>query len=48
LPTTAAASRNRHCPKCQGAAAKEWLAERLAELLPVPCSWPCEAPWQKY
>src|SRR5438094_1279342 len=28
--------RNRHCPKCQGAAAKEWLAERQAELLPVP------------
>jgi Putative transposase/Transposase zinc-binding domain len=28
--------RNRHCPKCQGAAAKEWLAEREAELLPVP------------
>jgi len=28
--------RNRHCPKCQGAAAKEWLAERAAELLPVP------------
>jgi hypothetical protein len=27
--------RNRHCPKCQGAAAKEWLAERQAELLPV-------------
>jgi hypothetical protein len=27
--------RNRHCPKCQGAAAKEWLAERAAELLPV-------------
>jgi transposase-like protein len=27
---------NRHCPKCQGAAAKEWLAEREAELLPVP------------
>src|SRR6202035_231549 len=25
--------RNRHCPKCQGAAAKEWLAEREAELL---------------
>jgi hypothetical protein len=22
--------RNRHCPKCQGAAAKEWLAEREA------------------
>ncbi len=28
--------RDRHCPKCQGAAAKEWLAEREAELLPVP------------
>ncbi len=28
--------RNRHCPKCQGAAAKEWLAEREAELLGVP------------
>ena len=28
--------RNRHCPKCQGLAAKEWLAEREAELLPVP------------
>jgi hypothetical protein len=28
--------RNRHCPKCQGAAAKEWLAEREGELLPVP------------
>ena len=28
--------RNRHCPKCQGAAAKSWLAEREAELLPVP------------
>ena len=27
--------RNRHCPKCQGAAAKEWLADREAELLPV-------------
>jgi hypothetical protein len=27
--------RNRHCPKCQGAAAREWLAERAAELLPV-------------
>jgi transposase-like zinc-binding protein len=25
--------RNRHCPKCQGAAAREWLAEREAELL---------------
>ena len=28
--------RNRHCPKCQGAAAQQWLAERQAELLPVP------------
>jgi Transposase zinc-binding domain/Putative transposase len=28
--------RSRHCPKCQGAAAREWLAEREAELLPVP------------
>jgi hypothetical protein len=28
--------RNRHCPKCQGAAAKVWLAEREADLLPVP------------
>ena len=27
--------RNRHCPKCQSAAAKRWLAEREAELLPV-------------
>jgi Putative transposase/Transposase zinc-binding domain len=28
--------RNRHCPKCQGAAAREWMAARQAELLPVP------------
>jgi len=28
--------RNRHCPKCQGVAAKCWLADREAELLPVP------------
>ena len=28
--------RNRHCPKCQGAAAKQWLAEREAGLSPVP------------
>ena len=28
--------RNRHCPKCQGAAAQAWLADREAELLPVP------------
>ncbi len=28
--------RNRHCPKCQGAAAKDWLAARQAELLDIP------------
>ena len=28
--------RNRHCPKCQGAAARDWLAEREADLLPTP------------
>jgi hypothetical protein len=28
--------RNRHCVKCQGAAAREWLTEREADLLPVP------------
>ena len=27
--------RNRHCPKCQGAAATDWLAARKADLLPV-------------
>jgi len=27
--------RNRHCPKCQGAARAEWLAARQADLLPV-------------
>ncbi len=27
--------RNRHCPKCQGAAAREWLGAREADLLPV-------------
>jgi|TARA_B100001964_G_scaffold244611_1_gene326892 hypothetical protein len=27
--------RNRHCPKCQGAVAKDWLVARQAELLPV-------------
>ena len=26
---------NRHCPKCQGAAARQWLAAREDELLPV-------------
>jgi Putative transposase/Transposase zinc-binding domain len=28
--------RNRHCPKCQGAAAKNWMAAREADLLPIP------------
>ena len=28
--------RNRHGPKCQAIAAKQWLADRQAELLPVP------------
>jgi hypothetical protein len=28
--------RNRHCPKCQGLARAQWLADRRAELLPVP------------
>ncbi|MDB5910228.1 MAG: putative transposase, partial [Massilia sp.] len=28
--------RNRHCPKCQAAASRQWLADREAELLPVP------------
>jgi hypothetical protein len=27
--------RNRHCPKCQGLARAEWLAERQSELLPT-------------
>src|SRR5271154_4437790 len=27
--------RNRHCPKCQGLARAQWLAERQAELLPT-------------
>ena len=28
--------RDRHCPKCQGMARVQWLADRQAELLPVP------------
>jgi Putative transposase/Transposase zinc-binding domain len=28
--------RNRHCPHCQGAAARDWLAQQAATLLPVP------------
>ncbi len=27
--------RNRHCPKCQAAARKEWTQKRAAEVLPV-------------
>jgi Putative transposase/Transposase zinc-binding domain len=27
---------NRHCPRCQGGAARQWLAEREAELLQLP------------
>jgi hypothetical protein len=30
--------RNRHCPKCQGSAAKVWLAERQATCCPRPTS----------
>ena len=30
--------RNRHCPKCQTRAKENWLAQRRAELLPVPYS----------
>lgn len=28
--------RNRHCPKCQSVAARDWLERRAADLLPVP------------
>ena len=28
--------RNRHCPKCQGALARDWMTAREADLLPVP------------
>lgn len=28
--------RNRHCPKCQGAAAAAWMEARQADLLPTP------------
>ena len=28
--------RNRHCPKCQAAASRDWMEARAAELLPVP------------
>src|SRR3974377_2493956 len=28
--------RNRHCPKCQAAASRRWLADREAGVLPAP------------
>ena len=28
--------RNRHCPTCQGAAARQWMEARAADILPVP------------
>ena len=28
--------RNRHCPKCQGSQARQWLEARKTELLAVP------------
>ena len=27
--------KNRHCPKCQGPAARDWMEARAADLLPV-------------
>jgi hypothetical protein len=37
LPITESAHKaERHCPKCQAAASRRWLADREAELLPVP------------
>ncbi len=27
--------RNRHCPKCQGTASRDWMAARIEDLLPV-------------
>ena len=31
--------RNRHCPKCQGLARAQWLADRQSELLPRRDQW---------
>ncbi len=28
--------RNRHCPTCQGAAARRWMEARARDILPVP------------
>src|SRR5260370_42668740 len=37
--------RNRHCPKRQGAAARQWMAAREAELRPIPyCHVACGLP----
>src|ERR1700686_4843413 len=36
IPVPYNTCRTRHCPKCQGAAAQQWLTECGAELLPVP------------
>ena len=36
LEVAYASCRNRHCPKCQGSQAREWLEARRAELLEVP------------
>jgi hypothetical protein len=30
--------RNRHCPKCQGATSRDWMAARMEDLLPVAYS----------
>ena len=34
-PTTVASCKNRHCPKCQGPAARDWMEARAEDLLPV-------------
>src|SRR5438045_2079399 len=36
--------RNRHCPKCQGAACARWMQARAAELLPRAVLPPCIHP----
>ena len=36
LEVAYASCRNRHCPKCQGSQAREWLEARRAELMEVP------------
>ena len=32
--------RNRHCPTCQGLAARQWMEARAADILPVPYLMP--------